>query len=408
MARMAPTHRGPIGFAAAVVAAVVVAGLAWWWLRPVAPPLSPPKQAVATLRPVDFAALPGWAADDHAAALETFKVSCARLVKLGADRPLGRQGLAGTGGDWRAPCAEAATVPAEAGAARGFFETNFRPVQVILSDGAGRFTGYYEPLLRGSRTPDQTYATPLHKRPDDLLEADLGDFKADLKGQRILGRADGRKFVPYYDRGAIVDGALDGRGLEILWVDSPVDAFFLQIQGSGVVQFPDGTRVRVGYAAKNGRAYFAIGRELMRRQVVPKEKMSMQAIRQWLADNPKKADKVMRLNESYVFFFENEGDGPIGAQGVVLTPERSLAVDRGIYPMGVPIYVDTLQPGMEKKPLRRLMVAQDTGGAIVGPIRGDVYFGTGDAAGDLAGRMNHPGTWYLLLPRGVTPPAELY
>jgi membrane-bound lytic murein transglycosylase A len=403
------TNRGLIGFVLAVVVAVVAAGLAWWWLRPVPPPKPPPKAAIATLQPVDFDALPGWAEDDHAAALAAFKVSCTRLMKLAADRPLGRQGLAGRGGDWRSPCAEAAALPAgDAGAARAFFESHFRPVAVTLPTGAGRFTGYYEPLLRGSRTRDQVYATPLHRRPDDLLDADLGDFKEALKGQRIVGRVDGRKFVPYHDRGAIVDGALDGRGLEILWVDSPVDAFFLQIQGSGVVELTDGTRVRVGYAAKNGRAYHAIGRELIRRQVVPKEKMSMQAIREWLAAHPKEADKVMRLNESYVFFFENDGDGPIGAQGVVLSPGRSLAVDRDIYPMGVPVYVDTLQPGVEKKPLRRLMVAQDTGGAINGPIRGDVYFGTGDAAGDAAGRMNHPGTWYLLLPRDVSPPAALY
>lgn len=392
-------RKAPLTITLALIVAVLSAGVAWWWTRPVP---APPPEPIASLKVVGYAELPGWAGDDHKAALAAFRVSCTRLVKLGADRRLGRAALAGTAGAWREPCTAADT----ATDARDFFETHFRPVAVTRTTGSGLFTGYYEPLLRGSLTADATYRVPLHKRPDDMITVELGDFRDDLKGKRVTGRVTGRKLVPYFSRGEIVDGALDGRDLELVWVDDPVDAFFLQIQGSGVVALPDGSRMRVGYAAQNGHRYFAIGRELIRRNVVPRERMSMQAIRAWLAANPAEGDKVMRMNPSYVFFRENKAAGAIGAQGVVLTPDRSLAVDRRIYPMGVPIWIDTRLP--DDKPLQRLMLAQDTGGAIRGPVRGDIFFGAGDAAGELAGRMKQAGDWYLLLPKTVDPPPFLY
>ncbi|MEQ9641642.1 MAG: murein transglycosylase A [Alphaproteobacteria bacterium] len=392
-------RQAPLTITLALLVAVLAAGLAWWWTRPLPPA---PAAPIASLKVVDFGDLPGWADDDHAKALAAFRVSCTRLVRLGADRKLGRAGLAGQAKGWHEACQAAET----ASDARDFFESQFRPVAVIPTTGKGLFTGYYEPLLRGSRTADATYRVPLHKRPDDMITADLGKFRDELKGKRVTGRVKGGELVPYYSRAEIGDGALDGRGLELVWVDDPVDAFFLQIQGSGVVALPDGTTMRVGYAAQNGHPYFAIGRELIRRNAVPRERMSMQAIRAWLAANPDEGDKVMRMNPSYVFFRENTAAGAIGAQGVVLTPDRSLAVDRRIYPMGVPIWLDTKLP--DDQPLRRLMLAQDTGGAIRGPVRGDVFFGAGDAAGALAGRMKQAGDWYLLLPKTVDPPALLY
>jgi membrane-bound lytic murein transglycosylase A len=323
------------------------------------------------------------------------------MAGLPADRAMGDLREFGSAGRWQAICREAAAAkPADAAAARRFFEDRFRPWRAANGDEAeGLFTGYYEPELRGSRTRQGPYTIPLMKRPPDLVTVDLGAFRDSLKGERIAGRIVDGALRPYADRAAIETGALDGRGLELLWVDDPVAAFFLHIQGSGRVVLPDGGAVRVGYAAQNGHRYFAVGRDLIERGAVAKEDMSLQAIRDWMRANPDEAPALMRRNPSYVFFRELSGEGPIGAQGAPLTPGRSLAVDPRFVPYGVPVWLDADHPLTDDRPIRRLLVAQDTGGAIRGPVRGDLFWGAGAEAEAAAGRMKSRGGYYLLLPK---------
>ncbi|HVG08016.1 MAG TPA: murein transglycosylase A [Thermoanaerobaculia bacterium] len=365
---------------AASVLLIALIALSLWMLR------RPPgeRQDGRVLTPATFADMPGWEEDDPSAALSAFRRSCRRM---------------------KGPICEAA---ARATSARTFFETHFQPFAVSSGDDPeGLFTGYYEPLLQGSRKRSERYRVPLYIRPPDLVMVDLGDFREELKGQRIAGRVEEGDLVPYPDRTAIEKGALSGRELELVWVDDPVDAFFLQIQGSGRVRLDDGSdagsEMRVGYAAQNGHPYFAIGKDLVERGAMPKEQVSMQSIRRWLEQNPDLADDVMARNASYVFFEELKGEGPLGAQGVALTPGRSLAVDLKHWTLGTPVWLDAQAPspraGEPDRPLRRLMIAQDTGGAIRGVVRGDVFWGHGEKAAEIAGRMKHPGRMWVLLPR---------
>ena len=286
------------------------------------PTEGPPPAAVLKLSAVDFTDLSGWTEDNPQAALAAFRLGCARWAKQAVDKPVGGQGaLAGTVGNWRSVCAQAAA----ATEARAFFEANFQPFAVSDNgDAEGLFTGYYEPLLQGARVPDATHRYPLYRRPPDLVSVDLGQFDPELEGRRIGGRVEKGKLVPYADRAAIDRGALAGRELELLWVDDPVDRFFLEIQGSGQVRLPTGESVRVGYADQNGRPYRAIGKDLIDNGAIPREQMSMQAIRAWLEENPGQAPAMMARNPSYVFFTEltdlAAASGPLGAQGVPLTP----------------------------------------------------------------------------------------
>ncbi|MDP6897275.1 MAG: MltA domain-containing protein, partial [Rhodospirillales bacterium] len=240
----------------------------------------------------------------------------------------------------------------------------------------------------------------------DLIASDLGSFDDKWQGERIAGRIDDSRYVPYYSRAEIEQGALRGRQLEIVWVDNAIDSFFLHIQGSGRVTLPDGTHVRIGYAGRNGRRYTAVGRELVAAGVMPLEDVTMPAIRAWMEENPVAAQALMLKNKSFVFFRVIKGDGPIGAQGVVLTPRRSIAVDRKYWPLGAPVWMDTTDPGTRPAmPLRRLGVAQDTGSAIKGAVRADYFWGHGNAAGSKAGTMKGRGRLYMLLPRtAVTNP----
>lgn len=361
------------------------------------------------LEPASFEDLAGWEEDDPSGALSALRRSCKPLQ--GGSKP--PDGFPGRMGDWRPACEAAARVPAGADAARAFFESHFQPFAAgNAGDGGdpeGLFTGYYEPLLQGSRKRSDRYRVPLYIRPPDLVTIDLGAFREEYKGKTLAGRVEDGELIPYPDRRAIEEGALAERDLELVWVDDPVDAFFLQIQGSGRVRLDDGDgggEMRVGYAAQNGHPYFAIGKDLVEREALRKEEVSMQSIRKWLEENPDLADDVMARNASYVFFQELEGEGPLGAQGVALTPGRSLAVDRKHWPLGVPIWLDASAPsskaGEPDRPLRRLLVAQDTGGAIRGPIRGDVFWGYGEEAAEIAGRMKHSGRVWVLLPRQGT------
>ncbi len=359
----------------------------------------------AVLVPAAFDDLPGWDADDPREALYALARSCQYHLARPADAAVGHGALAGHERDWQGPCRVLTSMEAarlDPAAARRFVETNFAPFAVSGPDGEdGLFTGYYEASARGSRTRTGRYDVPLYRRPDDLVSADLGSFSDEFHGRTIAGRVEGNHFVPYDDRHAIAHGALAGRGLELLWVDDPVDAFFLEIQGSGRITMTDGSVVRVGFAAKNGRPYTAIGRVLVDMGAMPQDQVSMQSIRTWLDAHPDKARAVMEQNRAYVFFRELSGDGPIGAEGVALTPGHSLAVDRRYLPLGVPLYLAADDADGTLAPVRALTVSQDTGGAIRGAVRGDLFLGWGADAAARAGRMKLRGRYWMLLPRAL-------
>ncbi len=372
-----------------------------------------PLSGVVGEKPVDelrfertsFAKLDDWAVSDPKGALAAFTWSCKRLVKRNDADAFGGVAAYGTVGDWRGACNAALQSP---GNARQFFEAWFEPVVASnRGEEIGLFTGYYEPELTGSRVAGGKFTTPLFTRPSDLVSVDLGTFRPTLKGERIAGRVDDTKLVPYATRGQIVSSGLGGRSNVIAYVNDPVDAFFLQVQGSGRVRFANGEVIRVAYDGQNGHPYTGIGRVLIDRGEVRREDMSMQRIRSWLAANPAKADALMNENASFVFFKEQPIADPAlgaeGAQSVGLTPESSLAVDLKFHGLGAPMWIDATAPA-ESGPdvaFRRLVVAQDTGGAIRGPVRGDVYWGAGKRAEEIAGRMAHKGRLIVLMPKAV-------
>jgi membrane-bound lytic murein transglycosylase A len=398
---------------AALALAVAVFGLAACTAK--APPPAPPAVTPTIpegapsdalfLTKASFEQLPGWEDDPMSAALPAFLRSCQKLAELAPDTPLGAGGFAGFVSDWLPLCNTAwGLTPRDDIDMRGFFTRWFVPYLVSGSAGPeGLFTGYYEPELYGSLEPKHPFEVPLYRKPDDLVTVPLGPFRSDLEGQSIAGRIQGNQFLPYYSYQEIDEGALAGRGLELLWVDDPVDAFFLGIQGSGIVYLPDGNVVRVGFAGKNGRAYVPIGRVLADWGEIPLEQVSLATIRAWLEANPDRAKAVMYQNPSYVFFERIDGDGPVGAQGTVLTPGRSIAIDSRFLPYGAPLYVDSIWPsGVDQGlAMRRLFIAQDTGGAIRGAVRGDIFWGSGKVAEQYAGNMKSTGRYYILLPLTV-------
>jgi membrane-bound lytic murein transglycosylase A len=371
--------------------------------KPLVPPTPPAPPLQLQLTPANYGALPGWAEDRLSEALPALTRSCNRILRLEGAAGIGPRAVGGIASDWRNACtAVAALNPADDARLRALLETEFTPVQVSAGGNVdGVFTGYYEVELDGARAPSARFQVPLYRRPADLLSANLGNFANDLAGRTIFGRVEGDRFVPYASRAEIDRGAIAGRGLELLWIEDPVDAFILQIQGSGRIRLADGGATRVGFAAANGQPFFAVGRALVERGAVPKDKASMQDIRAWLKAHPDEARSLMQLNRRYIFFREVGGDGPIGAEGVPLTAGRSLAVDTSLLPLGVPVWLDTSWPADPSRPLRRLMVAQDTGAAIQGPVRGDFFWGTGEAALAEAGRMKSAGRYWLLLPKAV-------
>ncbi len=368
-------------------------------------PAPPATAAKLTFAPASFATLPGWRDDRLAEALPALRASCGTLASAPGDRPFGGFAFAGTNADWAPFCAglARATDP------RALIERELLPV--LAADNGnpnGLFTGYFEASLRASRQQNSRFRVPVLGAPPDLITVELGQFRDSLKGQRIAGRVVGSQLRPYDDRAAIEGGALNGKAPTLLWADDPVDVFFLHIQGSGRAELPDGRVVRLNYAAQNGHAYTAIGKTLIDRGALTADNVSMQSIRAWLAANPGEAAGVMRTNASYVFFREvtaSANDGPPGAQGVPLTAGRSLAVDRAFLPLGLPLWLDAVRPndteGAPDVLLQRLVVAQDTGGAIKGPVRGDMFWGHGPLAGSIAGRMKAQGRYFLLLPRAV-------
>ncbi|MBI1214734.1 MAG: murein transglycosylase [Alphaproteobacteria bacterium] len=369
------------------------------------------KTPAIYLEKTDIASLPGWTQDASENAIPALLKSCKRFLKKKPEVSVGPLPYAGAYADWQPVCESLRDMtPGNGLAARQFMKDNFTPYAVYGDDGSqGLFTGYYEPLLHGAAEKRAPYLTPLYARPTDLVTVHLGDFKPSLKGETIMGRVADENLVPYYTRAQIEKGALKDRGREIVWVDNPVDAFFLHIQGSGLVQMEDGSVLRVGYAAQNGHAYTAIGRALIKQGALTKENVSMQSIRDWLEAHPEDAPKVMDINQSFVFFRKLPGDGPLGAEGVELTPRRSMAVDRHLIPYGVPVWLDAQAPqgnAQEGARLQRLMIAQDTGGAITGAVRGDFFWGAGDDATAKAGAMKSAGRYYIFLPKSVTVPEK--
>ena len=370
---------------------------------PTKPPAPPPDRLV--LMPASFDDLAGWTSDGLGEALAAFKISCTRRLGFADNAPVGPQGMAGTVADWRPPCAAALSIDERDDAgARGFFEDWFRPYR-CANNGAteGLFTGYYEPELRGSRVRGGGFETPLMKRPPDLVAVELGDFRADWRGERIAGRVVDGRLKPYETRAQIEAGALDRLNLGFLWVDDPVAAFFLQVQGSGRIDLPDGSQVRVSFDGQNGWPYVAIGRVMIEHGLIDRESATMPGIRAWLAAHPTETKDILDANPSYVFFRELAGDGPIGSEGVVLTPGRSLAVDTKFLPLGAPFWLDA---SADDGRIERLLIAQDTGGAIRGPVRGDVFWGHGLDAEQRAGTLRARGSYFLLLPKTVAIPTS--
>lgn len=364
---------------------------------PAAPPVDTPQpDAAQTLVPAAWSELPGWNDDDPVAALRAFLTSCDAI---------------GTREPWRNVCQLARKVVSPTLAtARRFFETHFQPYRAFNVDGSdeGLVTGYYEPLLNGSRKPSARYRYPLYAVPDDLLVIDVAELYPDLKGTQLRGRLDGRRVVPYYSRAEIERKEAAVRAKALFWVDDPIDLFFLQIQGSGQIRLDNGERARVGYADQNGHPYRSIGRFLIERGELSFDKASMQGIKAWAQQNPGRLPEVLAHNARYVFFRELPAalPGPLGALGVPVIAGRSVAIDPRHIPLGAPVYLATTWPN-SKRELQRLMMAHDTGGAIRGGVRADYFWGFGESAGAQAGRMRQNGKMWVLLPLGVNPAGVL-
>ncbi len=380
----------------AVLLALSVGGCAAF-PTPDAPPPQPDRQV---LQLEFFKNLPGWKGDLVTEAIPPLLRSCEKIAAMDPEKPLDSAGIGGKAKDWVPICAAAKMLrPGDDPQARYFFETHFEPFQILNNDRhRGLVTGYYEPELRGAWQPDPTYRVPIYSRPPDLVSVDLGKFRDDLKGQHIAGTVKNDHLIPFATRREIESGALKGRSLELLWVDDPADAFFLHVQGSGRVRMKEGGFVRLAYSGRNGHRYVPIGRELVAAGVMPLDKVTMQSIRAWLDRNPIAGRDLMARNHSFVFFRVLDGDGPVGAQGTVLTPGRSIAVDRKYLPLGLPVWLDTVDPLKDGQPLQRLTIAQDTGSAIVGPVRADFFFGSGDTPAIQAGAMKRQGRMYVLRP----------
>jgi membrane-bound lytic murein transglycosylase A len=375
----------------------------------------------SALEPIEWNALNGWAADDHAAAFATFLASCRPLLRTSvSEREKQPMYFALTQVCHQAVAAGRLTEDR----ARIFFERNFRPLRITkLGDSAGFLTGYYEPILDGSRFPTGIFKVPIYRRPPDLVPPPHSFGPGFPNKGQSLRRTSSGALVPYYDRGQILDGALDGQHLEICWIKNQMDALVIQIQGSARVRLEDGAMLRINYDGHNGYPFVPVGRILIERNIIPREEMSLERIREWMRANPQSAEEVLRQNRSFVFFRivglsddrqPRGAQGPphdreaVGAQGIPLTPGRSIAGDNSLHVYGTPFFIHADLPLTgEKRSVNfdRLMIAQDTGSAIVGPARADVFWGAGDQAGLLAGRLRHPGNFAMLVPRELDPVA---
>ncbi|WP_045837538.1 murein transglycosylase A [Hyphomicrobium sp. 99] len=359
-----------------------------------------------SFEPISFDDLPGWRDDDHLAAWKAFLASCGPTLRSGPKDA--KPGSAGSPKELLHICARAvelskSNAPQTSEGARSFFEAHFQPNRVVGSDHPGLLTGYYEPVIKGSRTPDETFKVPIYRRPRDLVnmvpESERGAKSAHLTHKRKTDRG----LEPHLTRAEIEEGGLFGLGLELFYLKDPVDAFFMQVQGSGRIELPNGDKVRITYDGKNGYPYTSIGRVLIDDGHLTADEMSLKTLKKWLKTDKDRAKPVMRKNQSYVFFKElsgQEAKAPVGVNSIPLQPLRSLAVDTTYYAIGTPIYVDApqIKHATASGEFRRLMIAHDVGSAIKGSERGDIFFGSGDKAGRLAGVTKQPGHLYALLP----------
>lgn len=347
------------------------------------------------LIPAQFNDLPGWRTDGAAAVLPALNRTCDRVLKQPTDKSIGQNGMGGTVADWYSPCSAARRVGAnDHEAARVLFEEWFVPFLAVNNGSAdGLFTGYFEPELAGSRTKKGRFTVPILGKPRDLVTRKGAD------GTTESGRIIGGTFTPYPSRAEIEAGAIAAQTTPLAWVEDPVDAHILHIQGSGRIRLEDGSVLRLGVAATNGHKFVGISKILRDRGLI--EDTSMPGVRAWLKANPARAKALMAENPRYVFYTPISGDGPVGSEGVALTAGRSIAVDPRYVALGLPLFLDTVEPSGQ--PLRRLVMAQDTGAAIKGPIRGDFFWGTGEEAFDKAGRMKSPGRYWILLPQRRSP-----
>lgn len=341
-----------------------------------------------------FEELPNWQQDSMADIRTAFEQTCVRYSKKKADAVLKEsESLFGTYGQWQKFCSDMKGVDNDA--LRTFFEENLQPYKVLTTEGS-LFTGYYAPHLEGSRKPQQGYETPLYGRPNNIYTANLGDFLPELKGKRLIGRVEGKKFVPYLTREEISEEFTEQNNKDaetILWLKDPIDAFFLQIQGSGWVKTPSDEVIHVSYAGNNGHSYVSIGKVLIDKGYMKKEDVSLDSLRTWLKENPELRETIFNENPRYIFFAEDSGKTK-GSLGVPLTPNRSLAIDPSFIPLGVPLYVSTTVSA-DNVPFQHMMMAQDTGAAITGAVRGDIFFGDGQVAERYAGEQNAQGDLFV-------------
>lgn len=352
-----------------------------------------------------FSRIPNWKRDDQSKSLLAFQQSCIDILKRNPTVAFSTIQHSGKNSDWQTICTTANKLHnPDKSTARHFFESAFTPYHVYDNfNPKGLFTGYYLPLLHANLKQTKKYSTPIYAVPDDLIKINLGLFRPALAGTTIVGQINNHTLKPYPDRSIISNGGIQKNARVLAWSDNPIDVFFAQIQGSAIIQLPNHQEFSIGYAGNNGRPYTAIGKILVSRNALSKKNVSMQTIRTWLTEHPQEMDSILNQNASYVFFNILKNKDPVGTEQVALTPERSLAVDTRHIPLGAPLWLDTVAPSptptKKSTNFSKLVIAQDTGGAIKGIVRGDVYWGAGDKATFIAGHMQSPGQYWILLPK---------
>ncbi len=364
------------------------------------------KTQQITVKQASFIQLPGWETAQFKPSLAAFRLSCRTLLKQDPEKWAGSQHIAFKIKDWQPACSKAMSLePASNAAIKAFFQTWFTPVEFYQGKPIrGLFTGYFLPRLHGSLNKTEQYTVPLYGLPSNLVTANLGLFKPELKNKRIVGHLVGKNLVPFYTREEINRGAIHNTAPVLFWINNPMDRSFLEIEGSGVIELPDGKQMYIGYAGENGAAYSSIATILILQGIMTPDMASSKHIKHYLNDHPEDIDRVLNQNKSFIFFRHLPTHAAIGAQGVALTPGYTLAVDPTWIPYGTPTWLSTTVPtknGNNSTPFNRLMVAQDTGGAIRGTVRGDVFWGTGKNAAFIANHMQGQGRYWLLLPRHI-------
>ena len=383
---------------------ILVGGITYLVVKSIKQPVINEHPKDVHIHEVSFADLPGWQDADVRVSFDAFKNSCAVFLKQDPERLVGSQFITMRAKQWYPACRAAQEIQKPTlENVHDFFQKWFKPFRFCNSQFIkGLFTGYYSPMYKGSLVKTSYYSVPLYGLPKQLITANLEHFDKSLQHKKIVGRVVGQKLVPFYTRKQIDEGALDGVAPVIAWVHSPLDRLTLGIEGSGTIQLTDGSKLMLGYAGENGAKYTAIAKVLIDQGIFNYHNASMQKIKAYLNKHPEKMYHVLHKNESFVFFTVLKKTEALGAQGIALTAGHSMAVDRHWVPMGAPLWLNTTAPGIhgnKQQELKRLMIAQDTGGAIRGPVRGDFYWGSSEDAGSYAGKMKNHGYYWLLLPK---------